>query len=479
MPENVRAAARNRTRALGGIVVAMDAAPEPAGPARFQPEDGWFAGRRVTVMGLGRFGGGVGVARWLAERGADVLVTDRASAEELAGPVSALDELVRAGSVELRLGEHNVSDFTTADAVVVNPAVPRPWENRFVRVAEAGGVPLLTEIGLVVDRLDLSRVVAVTGSAGKSTTASMCRACLEHAGVRAHLGGNIGGSMLGGLGEVGHGDVVVLEVSSAMLWWLGGPRGDAFSPGVAVVTGFAPNHLDWHGNEGHYLACKRNLLRGLYEGASAVLGPGVHGWAVPGGVRAVCVERSDAVDGLGVPGAHNGLNAAMAVTAAELVSGADRGALVEGARAFGGLPHRLCLVGTFGGVRCIDDSKSTTPEATALALDAVRSTLGDGGSIHLIAGGYDKGVDLSPMFADVRSVAGVQAIGATAGTLAEMQPGLVRDCGTLEAAVRGIAASARPGDVVLLSPGCASWDQFEHFEARGRAFAELVRRELG
>src|SRR6185295_17272156 len=133
-----------------------------------------LAGKRVTVMGLGRFGGGAGVTRWLVSQGARVLVTDLEKTAELKTPLDGLRGLIDKGEVTLRLSEHNVSDFTTCDLVVVNPAVPRPWENRFVRAAQAAKIPVTTEICLLAERLpDRSRVIGVTGSAGKSTTSAM------------------------------------------------------------------------------------------------------------------------------------------------------------------------------------------------------------------------------------------------------------------------------------------------------------------
>ncbi len=439
-------------------------------------------GRRVVVMGLGRFGGGVGVTRWLAERGADVLVTDRDPADRLAGSVSQVQDLVEGGRVELRLGEHRVNDFTTADVVVVNPAVPRPWDDRFVRAAQAAGIELTTEIGLAVRLLGRDRVVGVTGSAGKSTTSAMIDHALRACGVDCVLGGNIGGSLLDRAAKIGQKTVVVLELSSAMLHWLGA---EAWSPRVGVVTNLEPNHLDWHGSESHYRQSKERLLSHQRPGDAVVLGHGVAGWPTAEGVERIVVGPGEGVEGCVVPGAHNAWNARVAVTAARL--GADRVAgvrleesrLEDAVRTFPGLPHRLRLVHEADGVRFYDDSKSTVPGATALAVDAMGHTLGEG-RVHLICGGYDKRVDLSGISALASRTAGLYTIGATGDAIADgaervEAAGVVSRCGTLDAAVRAAVANARPGDAVLLSPGCASWDQFEHFEARGRAFEAFAR----
>jgi UDP-N-acetylmuramoylalanine--D-glutamate ligase len=203
-----------------------------------------LAGARVTVMGLGRFGGGVGVTRWLAAQGADVLVTDLDPAEKLAEPLAAISSLVDSGTVRLRLGEHNASDFTGCDLVVANPAVPRPWENRFLRAAEAARVPVTTEITLLLSRLPEAmreRAVGVTGSVGKSTTTAMVHAGLSAAageGERVLLGGNIGGSLLGGLGRIDDRAWLVLELSSAMLYWV--ERVFADRPTTSTGTGTSP-----------------------------------------------------------------------------------------------------------------------------------------------------------------------------------------------------------------------------------------------
>lgn len=430
------------------------------------------------VMGLGRFGGGVGVTRWLAERGADVLVTDKEPAERLEGSVAQIRDLVRAGRVELRLGEHRVSDFTTADLVVVNPAVPRPWDDRFVRSAQAAGVELTTEIGLAARAIGRDRVVGVTGSVGKSTTCAMIDHTLRACGVDSVLGGNIGGSLLEEAGRIGRKTVVVLEVSSAMLHWLGM---ESWSPRVAVVTNLEPNHLDWHGSAAHYRESKQRILAHQERWDAAVLGAGMADWPTGAAVERVVVGADEGVPGCLVPGVHNAWNARVAVVAARLAAARIAGvspresALQEAVRGFPGLPHRLRLVHEAGGVRFYDDSKSTVPRASVLAVDAIEHTLGPG-TVHLICGGYDKGVDLSEISGLAARAAGLYTIGATGDAIAGGAGGRAVRCGTLDVAVTEAVARAREGQAVVLSPGCASWDQFEHFEARGRAFEDFCRR---
>ncbi len=457
-----------------------------------------YEGAHVTVMGLGRFGGGVGVTRWLAGQGASVLVTDLEPAERLEKPLGKIADLVESGAVSLRLGEHREEDFRGADVVVANPAVPKPWENRYLRAAGDAGVPVTTEIRLLVERLpNEDRTIGVTGTAGKSTTAAMVAHALRESsgagesdgwpsegfGGRVWLGGNIGGSLLGELDAIGERDWVVLELSSAQLWWLGEGVGyevaRGWSPAVAVVTNLAPNHLDWHGVLEHYEACKRSIARRQAPEGVAVLDESLADWlGDPTGAR----ERrpGDRVVGppfaaeTSLPGDHNRRNAALALAAVEaaLGIGVDPRALSS----FHGLPHRLELVGEPGGVRVFNDSKCTTPRGAAMAIEAFES-----GPVRLICGGYDKGVDLSPMVEAARSCVAAYCIGATGPGLATAireAGGRAHDCGTLEAAVERACADAKAGEVVLLSPGCASWDQFENYEQRGERFAELAMAAL-
>ncbi len=457
--------------------------------------DNSLRGKRVVVMGLGRFGGGLGAARFLIDRNARVLVTDLAPAEQLRDGLEQLKPHIDSGAVELRLGGHDERDFASADLIVANPAAPRPWTNRYLIAARDAGVPITTEIALLLERLpDRERVLAVTGTAGKSTTTAMIahilRARLGES--RVHMGGNIGGSLLASLGSIRHDDAIVLEISSAMLHWTGETlTGDrAFAPKVAALTNIAPNHLDWHGDLDHYRESKRELVAHQRAGDAAVFADESIYFDTNQGVRAVTPAEvrtlmpTIAARGLRVPGRHNLLNAAVAVHAVSAYLREPPESFIEHVCGFRSLPHRLQFVcersNDRGAVtRYYNDSKCTTPDACLLAVDAFAEAPGVD-RVRLIAGGYDKKIDLSSVAALADRVAGMYLIGATAEQIRDAAPTDARSrvhlCGTLENAMEHIERDLVAGDVVLLSPACASWDQFDNYERRGDRFAELANR---
>lgn len=460
----------------------------------FLSSDSW-KNRRVTVMGLGRFGGGAGVTRFLVQRGAIVTLTDLASEADLLGSLKSLEPYRPS---RLVLGRHEERDFREAELVVVNPAV-KPG-NPFVEIAKSAGVPITSEMNLFWER-NQGRTVAVTGSNGKSTTAAMIHAILKAAGFRCRLGGNIGGSLLEEVEQIQADDWTVLELSSFQLVGLEAIK---TRPDVAVVTNFSPNHLDWHGTLENYRDAKQSLVRYQTPDDAAILNaddPEVSRWPTAArrlefgetdqgraGVFAVSAASADwririgkldqAIplgEWLHVPGKHNQQNAAAAIAAAIWI-----GATLDDARialqSFSGLPHRLEFVIETAGRRFYNDSIATTPESAEMALQAFSEP------IILLAGGSDKGTDLSDF---ARQIDGRVKAVALLGTTARMiQSDLehegfsgdnVRICDSLDEAVHWAGDQSQFGDVILLSPGCASYDWFQNFADRGEQFSKFAK----
>jgi UDP-N-acetylmuramoylalanine--D-glutamate ligase len=473
-----------------------------------------FRGMRVTVQGLGVFGGGVGVIEFLAKRGALVTVTDVKSADVLADSLKKIEGLP---NVTLQLGGHTEREFREAEVLVVNPGVPKSCP--FMNIARDRGIPLTSEMNLFWER-NRGRTVGITGSNGKSTTTALVHAILAAgAGLqdaaksptdssgsgKVWLGGNIGKSLLPIVDDIAPGDWVVLELSSFQLDDLAPlePK-----PDVAIVTNFSPNHLDRHGTVEAYRAAKQNLLRWQTPEQIAVLNqndPDVSHWSTKArtfwfgqddegrrGLFAVGFEQykrralfrsgmREQVLPLGnwlkLPGRHNFQNALVA-TCAALVLGSSLPQVERGLSGFQGLPHRLQQVVESGERVFVNDSKATTPEATSLALKSFLQP------IVLLAGGYDKRIDLSPLAraivgANVRAVA---LMGQTGPTLEKQIRELdserrltTKSHVTLDGAFAWATAQSLPGDVILLSPGCASYDWFRNYELRGEAFVWLAR----
>jgi UDP-N-acetylmuramoylalanine--D-glutamate ligase len=433
-------------------------------------------GRRATVMGLGRHGGGVAVARWLTQNGASVTITDLASADSLADSVAELADVEIAA---WHLGGHREADFVEADLLVVNPAVRR--DDPLVARAAARGAAITSELELFVERCPAT-VIGVTGSNGKSTTAAMIAEILRADGRETWLGGNIGRSLLPDLTRMSAASCAVLELSSFQLAWLspGCPM-----PAVAVLTNFTPNHLDWHGTLSAYVEAKQRLFAGQKRADIAVAEidhkPGgvaarnVPSWTVAMRGQTRAPWSDEQVPALRVPGLHNRRNAAFAAAAATAI-GCTPSAIGAGLRHFSGLPDRLELVATVVGRDFYNDSSATTPESTIAALATFA------GRAWLLAGGYDKGINLAPLSAAIAFHArGAAFFGATGPRL----HALARAAGgadtalalaeSLEAAFACCLHRSRPGDAIVLSPACAGYDQFVDYRARGERFRTLVR----
>jgi len=418
-------------------------------------------------MGLGRHGGGVAAARWLAQQGAVVTVTDTASAEDLQSSVAELsDEPI----THWRLGGHNAADFDRAEIVVVNPAV-RPG-NALVSAALTHGAQVTTELELFLERFP-GRAIGVTGSNGKSTTTAMIASILAADDRDVYLGGNIGHSLLAELPQMTVESWAVIEISSFQLTWL---SDECRTPELAVLTNFAPNHLDWHGDIAAYAAAKLRMFRNLPAGGAAILRAveqrSSHWKDVLPRASVIGPRPFDAIPSLRVPGQHNQENAAMAAAAASFV-GCSPSSVERGLLQFKGLPHRLELVGEIADRRYFNDSMATTPESVMAALETFDRC-------WLLCGGYDKGLDMAPLAAAIaRRARGAAFYGAIGPRLHALTEAARPQCPLflaerLDEAFAWCVAKSQPNDVIALSPGCASYDQYVDYRQRGAHFQSLV-----
>lgn len=452
-----------------------------------------FDGRRVTVQGLGLFGGGVAVARFLARRGAQVTVTDTRSAADLAPAVAELAGV----PVRFVLGEHRREDFADADLVVANPAVAP--SNEWLGVARAAGVAITSEIALFLE-LCPARIAAVTGTQGKSSTCNTLHQLLLADGQRAHLGGNIGRSLVESAEAMGADDVVVLEMSSYQLESLPPALGrDGAVPRVEVVcvTNVLADHLDRHGTLEKYAAAKRRIL-GLAAaaGGTAVLSaedPRLAGWSEPGLRRLDAFPTRDSdrglnvragafrlereilgrVDDLRLPGTFQRENTLLALGLARLL-GADPRRLAAAVPGLAALPYRMQDLGTFAGHRVWDNGVSTTPDSTL----AVFGSLAPG--FTLLVGGKHKDLPLDEL---VRAASGrvrrVVSFGKAGPLLSETFRAAGIDViavATVPEAVEAAFGAMEAGEELLFSPACASYDQYLNFQERAQAFRQSLER---
>ncbi|MCR4290089.1 MAG: UDP-N-acetylmuramoyl-L-alanine--D-glutamate ligase [Candidatus Scalindua sp.] len=454
-----------------------------------------FKGKKVTVMGLGLFGGGVGAARFLASQGAEVTVTDLKSAEELSASLKRLDDL----PVKFRLGKHNEEDFVNVDMLVVSPAVPN--DSRFLQMACETSVPIDSELSMFF-RLCPAPVIGITGSNGKSTTTSLLGEMLKEAGIKTWVGGNIGISLLENLEEIETDDVVVLEISSFQLEYLARIE---MSPHISIITNIAPNHLDRHKTMENYIGAKKAIIHYQQEGDYAIMNyddPILKKWEGETKGRHLWFSTTKELEHgaflknneiiinhnstntvipcstqINIKGIHNWQNI-MAASYAAILMHADVESIKNAITGFAGLEHRLEYIHTTNEVQYYNDSKATTPEAAITGIKAFNSPT------ILIAGGYDKQVSLRRF---AQECAGntkcVILIGDTAKTIQKLIQDItgkktkpeIYMAASLEESVKKASEVAEPGDIVLLSPACASFGMFANYEERGKKFKEHVR----
>lgn len=455
-----------------------------------------FAGLRVGVVGLAREG--VALTRYLASHGAHVVVSDRAEPSAL---LSSL-EAIRDFEVTLDLGGHSVEPMARCDVVFVSPGVPRTIP--VLAELQARGVRLSSETELFLARCPVE-AIGITGSAGKTTTTTLVGKILEADGRHVLVGGNIGRPLIGALGEIRPDSAVVLELSSFQLQHL------ETSPHIAAVLNVTPNHLDRHRDMAEYAEAKRQIVAHQEAGDVAVLNTddpivrawdqGLRGRLLSFSMQPLAQSREGAYldDGelvvraggasepvlpaasLRLRGRHNVANAlaAIAVTSAAGASVASMRAVLQ---SFGGVEHRLEEVHRRDGITYVNDSIATAPERLMAGLRSFDSP------VVLLAGGRDKHLPWDDAAALICARArAVVTMGEAAPLIEEAIEGARTSTGSprvtraadMQDAVRLASAFARPGDVVLLSPGCTSYDRYRNYEERGDDFKVAVRNIVG
>ena len=444
--------------------------------------------KRVLVVGLGR--SGLSAAMFLRDRGARVTVSDTRSAAALAKEIPALLE----AGIMVESGGHGLLTFRRQDLIVVSPGVP--LETPEVAQAKAFGTQVIGELELASRFLDGS-VVAITGSNGKTTTTTLLGKIFMDAELPTQVGGNIGLPVIDLIAQSRPETWNVLEVSSFQLETV-----EEFRPKIALVLNVTPDHLDRHKTFERYWAAKARITARQQADDFLILnaedvnaqkiaaktqaqifwfsgrrpvkrGAFVHGESVlflakEGGRPEPILPVAE----IPLKGAHNVENVLAAVCAARL-AGIDAETIRAAVKTFQAVEHRLELVRVRHGVEYYNDSKATNVDATVKAVESFT------GRIHLILGGKDKDSDYAQMAALLRNrVLAVYTIGSAAEKIERQLEGVVKmvQAGTLDAAVTLTAEAAAGGDTVLLAPACSSFDQFDNYEHRGRAFREAVQR---
>jgi UDP-N-acetylmuramoylalanine--D-glutamate ligase len=439
--------------------------------------------KKILVIGIARTG--LAASLFCARHGAVVTAADTRTESDLAAPA----EKLRAAGVTLHLGGYSEKILAGQELVIPSPGVPA--DSEILKAARAQNIPIWSEIELA-DRFLNGRLIGITGSNGKTTTTSLIEHILKNSGFSTLLAGNIGTPLIDVVEQTTDQTVTVAELSSFQLEWI-----EAFRPNISVFLNLTPDHLDRHGSMEAYGAAKARIFEKQTASDFAVLNaddPGSTPYA-PSIPKVLWFSRKQRVaqgaflrgeeivfrhhgeeeiilklPEIQLPGAHNLENVLAAVVAARL-AGARPREIQKAVRSFAGVEHRLEFVAEHNGVRYYNDSKATNVDATLKAIDAFP------GRILIILGGKDKGSDYTVLQTPLREKAILALlIGAAAEKIEKQIAGSVpiERAGTIQRAVEIASRTAQPGDIVLLAPACASFDQFENYEHRGRVFKQLV-----
>lgn len=446
----------------------------------------FFAGKNALVMGLGRFGGGVDVAKFAADAGAKVTVTDLASAEELSNSIKQLEEFP---DIEYHLGSHDPADFKGADVIVANPAVPP--DNQYLQLARRHRKLITSQIGIFF-QLCPATIIGITGANGKSTTTALIAHLLKNASDNnVWLSGNIGNEpLLTIANQIRPDDSVVLELSSFQIEQLAQIQK---APHAALLTNLTPNHLDRYDTFANYCDAKENIFKfqkldsppavSVFNAEDEIAAEWFEKYRRDAG--RICIKFSaddvseEIRDNFPLPGRANLSNLAAALCLARHF-GVEDYRVIKSLPGFKALPHRLEFVAEINGVKWYNDSKATTPQSAITAIEAFDQP------VIIIAGGYDKNIPFDKFGQKIaEKTKAAILLGQTAQKIADVitaRPKTntkIEIVNSLAKAVNLARQLTRSGDVVLLSPACASYDMFDNFEQRGKEFCRLVRENNG
>ncbi|NLI11824.1 MAG: UDP-N-acetylmuramoyl-L-alanine--D-glutamate ligase [Peptococcaceae bacterium] len=443
-------------------------------------------GKKVLVIGAGK--SGLAVSRFLAGKKARAVLADAGSPSYPGGEL----EQLKAAGVEVLLGGYPAVERGTFDLVVMSPGVPLAIEP--VSQAQKQGIPVTGELELAYN-FAKAPFIAITGTNGKTTTTTLIGEIFKNTGRDTLVGGNIGLPLVTEVERCGPDSIIVAEVSSFQMETV-----SAFKPKVAAILNITPDHLDRHGSMENYTGAKAMIFANQDSGdftvlnyddpVTAALGHKTGGQAVffsrrqalPGGVFvrggkiiAELDQRPEIICGveeLGIPGAHNLENALAAVAVAKAMK-VETPVLANTLRTFKGVSHRLEFVAEINGVRYVNDSKGTNPDASIKALEAYAEP------IVLIAGGKNKGSNFAEFAEKIKAKArALVVLGQSADLIADAAKAKgftnIQHAADFEEAVLLAHQAARPGEIVLLSPACASWDMFTSYEVRGDLFKKIV-----
>ncbi|MCL4366018.1 UDP-N-acetylmuramoyl-L-alanine--D-glutamate ligase [Patescibacteria group bacterium] len=435
-----------------------------------------FKGQKVLIFGLGLNQGGVGSARFFAKEGASVKVTDLKNKENLK---SSLEQLKEFKDISYILGEHKNEDIDWADLIIRNPGVKD--NNPYLKYALEKGKRVETDFSIFLDLVDQKKMIAVTGTKGKSTTASLINEVIKESGRKVVFAGNIGKSILDILPYLSEEPWIVVEISSFQLQAL---KGKNFAPKIAVITNIYPDHLNWHSSMEEYIQAKRMVALGQTAEDFLVIpcSGGFFEEKFLQGIKSTLVDFCYGCDRkisklleetkLPLAGSVNKENYAAALTVCDIL-GIDKKTAIAAFKKFKGGEFRMQLLGTFNGVSIFNDSTATNPIATIAALQ----TLG-GFKVILIAGGMDKGMDYKHLAKIIST--NTKKVFFLEGDATLMMQKLLADSShtyhNLETLLEDAKKEVKSGDIILFSPGATSFNLFQNEFDRGRKFNEAVQK---